>query len=174
MSLRAKGKYKEWLEPEGLLKVEGWARDGLTDEQIAHNMGINVKTLWIWKTKHSPICNALKNGKEVADRRMENALYERGLGGVHEVKKTFKLKRSYYDEQGRKCEKEELVTAIDEVYIPGDTTAQIFWLKNRKPEQWRDKRQVEEKVEFESDGFMEALKAGTAEMFKKAGDVIET
>ena len=58
--------------------------------------------------------------------------------------KTFKLKHTYYDSQGRKCEKEELVTGIDEVYIPGDTTAQIFWLKNRKPEEWRDKRVIDD------------------------------
>ena len=47
----AKGKYQEWLEPEGLLRIEGWARDGLTDEQIAQNMGITAKTLYEWKKK---------------------------------------------------------------------------------------------------------------------------
>lgn len=50
------GKYKEWLEPEGLLKLEGWARNGLTDEQIAQNMGITAKTLYEWKKKYSEIC----------------------------------------------------------------------------------------------------------------------
>ena len=45
----AKGKYQQWLEPDSLIKLEGWARDGLTDEQIAHNMGINVSTLYVWK-----------------------------------------------------------------------------------------------------------------------------
>ncbi len=139
----AKGKYEEWLQPEGLLKIESWSRNGLTKEDIAHNMGISLTTLKDWSKKYPPISTALKRGKEVADFRMENALYERGLGGIHEVKKTFKVKHSYYDEQGRKCEKEELVTAIDEVYVPGDTTAQIFWLKNRKPEQWRDKQNME-------------------------------
>ena len=79
---------------------------------------------------------------------MENALYERGIGGIHEVKKTFKVKRTYYDAQGRKCEEEKLITGIDEVYVPGDTTAQIFWLKNRKPSVWRDKAQVDIDAEF--------------------------
>lgn len=104
---------------------------------------------------------------------MENALYERGLGGIHEVKKTFKLRHTYYDAEGRKCEKEELATGIDEVYIPGDTTAQIYWLKNRKPEDWRDKRSVETKVEFEDDGFLEALKGNIKETFENGGDFIE-
>ena len=61
----AKGKYQEWLEPEGLLRIEGWARDGLTDEQIAHNIGIATKTLYEWKNQYSKICEALKKGKEV-------------------------------------------------------------------------------------------------------------
>lgn len=124
--------------------IEGWARNGLTKEDIAHNMGIGLTTLKDWCKKYPSISASLKKGKEIADIIMENALYERGIGGTHEVKKTFKLRHTYYDSQGRKCEKEELVTGIDEVYIPGDTTAQIFWLKNRKPEEWRDKRVIDD------------------------------
>lgn len=63
----ARGKYQQWLEPDGLLLLEGWARDGLTDEQIAHNMGITAKTLYEWKNKYSDICEVLKKGKEVVD-----------------------------------------------------------------------------------------------------------
>ncbi len=142
----AKGKYEQWLKPEGLLKIEGWARDGLTDEQIAKNMGINRDTLYSWKKKYSDISDTLKKGKEVVDREVENSLLERALGGVHEVRKHIKVKRIYYDEQGRKCEKEEIQVVLDEVYVPGDTTAQIFWLKNRKPELWKDKQIVEAEV----------------------------
>lgn len=137
----AKGKYQEWLEPEGLLKIEGWARDGLTEEQISKNMGVAVKTLYNWKERYLPILHAIKKGKEVTDRQVENALFERALGGVHEVKKTFKVKEKYYDENGKLCEKEVLKIGIDEVYTPGDTTAQIFWLKNRKPQDWREKQE---------------------------------
>lgn len=139
----AKGKYQEWLTPEGLLRIEGWARDGLTDEQIAKNMGISKQTLYDWKKKYPDFSDSLKKAKEVVDREIENALFERAKGGIHEVKKTFKVKQTYYDAQGRKCEKEELRTGIDEVYIPGDTTAQIFWLKNRRPDKWRDKQDVQ-------------------------------
>lgn len=139
-----RAKYEKWLEPENLLKLEGWARDGLTEKQIASNMGIARSTLIEWKNKFSDISDTLKKEKEIVDRKVENALLERAIGGVHEVRKTFKVKRVYYDDHGRRCEKEELVVGKDEVYIPGDTTAQIFWLKNRKPEDWRDKRIVEE------------------------------
>lgn len=76
----AKGKYEEWLEPEGLLKIEGWARDGLTDEQIANNMGIRRETLIEWKKKYPNISNTIKRGKEVVDRQVENALLKRALG----------------------------------------------------------------------------------------------
>lgn len=157
----AKGKYAEWLEPDGLLLIEGWARDGLTNEQIARNMGISRETLNQWKKQFSDISDALKKGKEVVDRIIENALFERAVGGTHSVKKTFKTKEVYFDEYGRRCEKENLVTVMDEVYIPGDTTAQIFWLKKRKPDVWGDKAQNTDETK-QDDGFIDALN-GTAE-----------
>lgn len=101
----AKGKYEKWLKEENLLLLEGWARDGLTDEQIAKNMGISVKTLYRWQEQYSQICQSLKKGKEVVDYQVENAL---------------------------------LSSALE-----GNTTAQIFWLKNRRPDKWRDKQKEE-------------------------------
>ena len=76
----AKGKFQKWLEPDGLLLLEGWARDGLTDEQIASNCGITASTLYDWKGKYSEISEALKKGKEVVDIQVENALLKRALG----------------------------------------------------------------------------------------------
>lgn len=101
----AKGKYEKWLKEENLLLLEGWARDGLTDEQIAKNMGITVSTFYEWKKKYSEISESLKKGKEVVDYEVENAL---------------------------------LSSALE-----GNTTAQIFWLKNRRPDKWRDKQKEE-------------------------------
>lgn len=138
----AKGKYEYWLTQEGLLKLEAWARDGLVDEQIAKNMGISRSTLNEWLKKYPDISDTLKKSKEIADIQIENALFERAKGGVHQVRKAFRVKKTFYDENGRKCEKEEIQTAIDEVYTPGDTTAQIFWLKNRMPEKWREKQSL--------------------------------
>ena len=77
----AKGKKDDWLTADGLLLIEGWARSGLTDEQIAENMGINVRTLYRWKNEEERICQSLKKSKEIADFRVENALYESALGG---------------------------------------------------------------------------------------------
>lgn len=160
----AKGKYEYWLTPEGLLKIEGWARDGLTDEQIARNMGVAYSTFRTWRDKYSALSAVLKKNKDVADRQVENSLFERALGGTHEVRKTFKVKEKYYDEHGKLCEKEKLVQATDEVYIPGDTTAQIFWLKNRKPDKWRDKREIEDRSAVDKlDMILAGMKA-TAEL----------
>ena len=112
------GKWQNWIEPDGLLLIEGWARDGLTDEQIAKNMGIGVRTLYEWKEKFPQITQSLKRSKELVDLEVENALFKSAIGFV----------------------------GPDEKYYPPNITAQIFWLKNRKPAAWRDKP-----VEIEND-----------------------
>ncbi len=138
----AQGKYAKWLEEDNLTLLAGWARDGLTDEQIADNIGVGTSTLYEWKSKYPEISEALKKGKEIVDREVENALLKKAKGYTVELKKTFKVKRVEYDpDTGKKlCEREELVTGYDEAHIPADTTAQIFWLKNRRPDVWREKQ----------------------------------
>lgn len=139
----ARGKYEKWLKNENLILLEGWARDGLTDEQIAKNMGISVKTLFNWKTNYLPILQALKKGKEVVDYEVENALLQKALGMTKVIQKPFKLKEVKYENGKRISEKERIEYAEEEVFIPPDTTAQIFWLKNRRPDKWRDKSRDE-------------------------------
>lgn len=128
----ANGKYQQWLKKENLLLLEGWARDGLTDEQIVKNIGINISTLYDWKKKYPEISEALKKGKEVVDRMVENALLKRALGYSY-IERT-----QIEDDEGKITTKE-----IEKHVIP-DTTAQIFWLKNRQPKRWRDKQEVEQ------------------------------
>lgn len=139
----ARSKYEKWLKNENLILLEGWARDGLTDEQIAKNMGISVKTLFNWKTNYLPILQALKKGKEVVDYEVENALLQKALGMTKVIQKPFKLKEVKYENGKRISEKERIEYAEEEVFIPPDTTAQIFWLKNRRPDKWRDKSRDE-------------------------------
>lgn len=124
-------KYTEWLTEEGLLKIEGWARDGLTDKQVAYNMNIAESTLHEWKKKYSVLSESLKRGKEVVDRQVENALLKRALG--YEFKET----TQELTEDGMRVTK-----VITKQQAP-DTTAQIFWLKNRKPQEWREKQETE-------------------------------
>lgn len=127
----ASGKYQKWLEPENLILIEGWARSGLTKEQIAYNIGISRSTLDVWEKKYSDISDVLKKGREVVDLQVENKLLQRAMGYEYE-----EVSEEY--EMGilvkRKVTKKQVVP---------DTTAQIFWLKNRKPEEWRDKRDVD-------------------------------
>lgn len=124
-----KGLYEEWLKEDNLKLLEAWARDGLTNEQIAHNIGIRSKTLYEWINKFSVIGDALKRGKEVVDIEVENALLKRALGYS-------------YQETTRELSKETgqlVITKVVTKQVIPDTTAMIYWLKNRKPKQWRDK-----------------------------------
>lgn len=123
-------KINEWLKNDKLILLEGWARDGLTDEQIAKNIGINRTTLYDWKKKEVNIADALKKGKEVVDIEVENALLKRALGY------TITLCEQKVDKDG--C----VHDLKKDVHIPGDTTAQIFWLKNRQVKKWRDKVEI--------------------------------
>ena len=122
----ALGKINEWLEKDKLILLEGWARDGLTDEQIAKNIGINRTTLYDWKKKEVNIADTLKKGKEVIDFEVENALLKRALGYEYE-------EETY--ENG-------ILTKKVKKQVPPDTTAQIFWLKNRQVKKWRDKVEI--------------------------------
>lgn len=120
------GKYETHVKPK-LNLVEAWARDGLTDEQIAHNLGISPATYYEYKNKHPEFSEALRRGKDDIDVEVENALLKRALGYTYE---------EIIYENGV-----EVKRIVKEVQP--DTTAQIFWLKNRRPEVWRDKRDVE-------------------------------
>ena len=144
----AKGKYQEWLEPDGLLLLEGWARDGLTDEQIAEKMGVSTSTLYDWKAKYPEISESLKRGKEVVDIQVENALLKRALG------------YEYTEERIEVSEKDGRKVIQTVKTVPPDTTAQIFWLKNRRPDKYRDKpsEQVAGGAGAEDDPITKALK----------------
>ena len=140
-----------------------WARDGLTDEQIANNLGISVASFYNYKNENLEFLEALKKGKEVADYEVENALFKKALGYNAKIKKAFKVKEVLYENGKRLKETERIEYAEDEVHIPADTTAQIFWLKNRKPNVWRDKQELEHKA---NNGILEEM----AEYFKKKAD----
>lgn len=136
----AKSKVEYWLTSDGLTLLSGWAREGLTEEQIAKNMNISRSTLNDWKKKYSDISDTIKKNKEIIDYEVENALYKKTQGYNAKVLKNVKLKRVEYNDDGYKVkEYEEIVEVYDEVHIPADTTAQIIWLKNRQPSKWRDK-----------------------------------
>lgn len=135
----AKGVMNEWLEEDKLLLLEAWARDGLTDEQIAHNIGIEARTLYRWKEKSSQISQSLKKGKEVVDIIVENALYKNAIGYYYEEQTVSTEKEVIYEDGKRVKEISKPVVITLQKYKPCDTVAQIFWLKNRKRDKWQDK-----------------------------------
>ncbi len=153
----AKGRYHEWLEPDGILRLEAWARDGLTDEQIAHDkIGISRTTLYEWKNRFPDIENALKKNKEIADIEVENALRKRALGYDWEEVRT-EIISSGTVKGGKFVEasKAQKKTTKTTRHVPGDVTAQIFYLKNRQPGIWRSKPPEDVDIE-DSDAYFEA------------------
>lgn len=132
----ANGKYQEWLTPDGLLRIEGWAREGLTDEQIAHNMGCSYSSFRDWFKRFPAILTALKNGKAPVDLEVENALLKRAKGYDYEETVT----EIYKDPDG----KERTHVRKLKKHMPGDTMAMIYWLNNRRPDRWRNRKAVDE------------------------------
>lgn len=129
-------KYEKWLKEENLAKIEQWASEGLTDLELAYKMGIVRTTLAEWKVKVPLISDTIKKGKEKVDRKVEQTLLERAMGG-YKIKETKKIiRRLPNGEQDVKIEEVEKE-------IPADITAIIFWLKNRMPKEWRDKQNIE-------------------------------
>ena len=113
------------------MQIEGWARDGLTNDQIAQNIGVSGRSFADWVSRFPSLSSTLKKGKAPVDIQVENALLKRALG---------------YEYEETITEVEELAGGKQKKHIrkvmkhcPPDTTAQIFWLKNRRPDRWRDK-----------------------------------
>lgn len=126
----ARGKYLDWITPDGLLLVEGWARDGLTEGQISKNMGIAEQTLNVWKNKYPEIKESLKKGKAPVDMLVENSLLKRALGYSYQETTT----ENITNDKGS-----EVRSKVITKHMAPDVTAQIFWLKNRRPDKWRDR-----------------------------------
>ena len=139
--LKKKGKYQEWLEPDNLLRIKGWARDGLTDKEIAENkIGIRESTFCTWKSKYQQINETLKTGREPVDITLEDTFYSKKLSG-YKVTETIKEKTVQRDASGNVIGTTEHVRE-SERYIPPDTTAMIFYLKCRMKDKYNDKMSI--------------------------------
>lgn len=122
-------KYKE----EYCIQAEKLCRKGFIDKELADFFEVNVDTIYEWKKVHESFSDALKRGKEHSDNAVVNALYNRAIGYEYEEVKI---------ETGGETEKTTTTTK----QLAGDTTAQIFWLKNRRPSEWKDKQHTESTV----------------------------
>ena len=157
----------DWLSDDGLLRVKGWAREGLTDEQIASKIGISAHTLYEWQNRFPIFAQTLKEGKAPVDTEVENALLKRALGYQYEetVTEVEELPTGKIDDHGKPIMKQvKHIRKILKTALP-DTTAQIFWLKNRRPDKWRDKQ-----IEPEDTTTMEKLDKMLSEVWKHASN----
>lgn len=162
---KARASWDQWHTQENLELVEGWARDGLSDEQIAKNMGIAVSTLYDWKKRHLEFMEAFKKGKQVVNIELENALFKKAIGAkttttTYRVSKlddnVLKARRlrfadKYMEEHPEASKKDALIAATEHVdthekivwsivenQLPPDVGALMFLLKNRLPEKYRE------------------------------------
>lgn len=127
-------------DENNLIRIEAWARNGLSEEQISKNLGVAFSTFR--RAKKDPeygqrICTALLRGKEVVDFEVENMLHKRAMGYAYD-----EVKEEY---EGGVLTKRTVIKK----FVPPDVTAQIFWLKNRKPTDWRDRREVDNTIALE-------------------------
>lgn len=119
------------FKPEFIEQAQKLCLLGATDRELADFFGVVESTLNLWKVQHPEFSESLKVGKEVADKRVEQALYHRARGYSHNAVKILMTKDG-------DVFREEYVE-----HYPPDTVACIFWLKNRNPEAWRDKTDIE-------------------------------
>lgn len=145
------------FKPEYIEQAEKLCRLGATDEELADFFNVNRATIWRWAQKNDRFCNALKSGKEFADERVERSLYHKAIGYTYDAVKIFMPANA-----------EAPVYAPYKEHVPPDTTAGIFWLKNRRSDAWRDKREVEHSGAIEragdlTDAELARIAAGSSE-----------
>jgi len=138
--------------PEYIEQAKKQCEEGATDQELADFFDVSVRTLYRWKNTYPEFCQALKASKAPADDRVERSLYERAIGYER-------------DEVDIRVVNGEIIQTPIRKFYPPDTTAAIFWLKNRKPADWRDKTEVEQKITVSktdlSDDELAAIAAGS-------------
>jgi hypothetical protein len=147
--------------PEYAEKAKELCNNGATDAELADYFEVSITAIKSWKSVHPAFHTALKAGKDIADDRVERSLYEKATGYTFDAVKIFMPAGA-----------QDPVYAQYREHVPPDTTAMIFWLKNRRKAEWRDKQDVEHsgevKVEYSDEARIRAL---TAFLEKTAGKV---
>jgi len=160
---------KDWLAPDKLILLEGWAKDGMKMEDIAKKIGITRRTLYNWQEKHVPILHALRAGKEVADYEVSNSLHKRATGynydedtyervtmGREEYDEVLEIELEIWNKKNPKATKDErdlfilsvprtklMVTKRVTKHVPPDTRAAMFWLMNRQSKKFKSESKIE-------------------------------
>lgn len=130
-------RYQERVKPR-LDEIKAWARDGVSEEEIAKLLNVAYSTFRQYKKQFSAVSAALTPARAYDDD-VVYALHKNTLGGVIKLQKPFKVRKKYYENGKLVREEEEIVTAEEEIYVIPDTKAQMYWLNNRVPEKWSAK-----------------------------------
>ena len=139
-------KFEYWMSSDGMLLVCAWARNGLTDEELAGKLGIARSTLSVWKIKFPTFAALLSRTKEVVDIEVENSSLMAAKGYEYTEQQAFKVKRITYDpaNAGKKLREDEEVVVVDlKRWQPADVKAIIWWLKNRDKDNWKERQVLE-------------------------------
>lgn len=120
-----RGRPTEYRE-EYCAQAQKLAKLGATDRDLAEFFDVSIRTIERWRVQHEDFCRSTQLGKAEADARVEKSLYHRAVGYTFETEKIFHNKG-------------EIVRAQTLEHVPPDTAAAFIWLKNRKPEEWRDR-----------------------------------
>lgn len=116
---------------------------GATDEDLATFFEVQKSTINNWKNDYPEFLDSIKKGKVQADAIIASSLYNRAKGAIINQQQAFKVKRVSYNDKGNRIETESIEIVDLQQEQPPDTTAAIFWLKNRNPNNWRDKTSTE-------------------------------
>lgn len=114
---------------------------GATDSELADFFDIAESTLNLWKTKHPEFVESIRAGKVAADLKIAGALYDGAMDRLIPTQQAVKVKSVYWDENGKRCEKETVEVVEVMQGVPGDFRNQRFWLMNRQKDKWRDKQE---------------------------------
>lgn len=125
---RSSVKKEYWLSPAGLVLIQGWARDGLSMDQIASNVGVARSTFFNWKSENQILSDALMINRQIADRQVENAL--------------FKIAKGFHYTEDKIAPSGAKITDVKSYQAP-NVGAIKLWLSNRKPDTWREKQSIE-------------------------------
>ena len=149
-------KIEDWLSDDKLFLISCWARDYNLDG-VAERIGISRTTLWKWANKEEKIKNAINNGKEFIDYKVENALLQRALGF-----KTTEVK-TIIGQQGKDGNRPVRIEKVEKE-LPPDVTACLAWLNNREPDKWkRNRDNTVELSDNESNVTINIIKRGSGE-----------